>query len=154
MRSDYALYTVSIIFFILTGIIYGSMSILADVERHVGVVATVIFGLLFIGLGYSQRPKLKTESEKLPSATPAVTEAIKKEAPVEVEVTPSTLELTHVRGIGEKRAEQLKIIGIKDVKDLAKTSVKDLATKLEVSPKITRRWVSSAKKLVKESYTT
>lgn len=152
MRSDYALYTVAVIFFILTGVILASTSILEEFERNLGVVTTVILGLLFIGLGYFQRPKLEAAAvEQLPSAPTAVTETVKKEVPVEVEVAPPAPELTQVKGIGEKRSEQLKALGINDVEDLAKASAKNLAVKLKISPKFTRRWIRNAKKRVEKS---
>ena len=149
MRLDYVLYTVAIIFFVLTGATLASTSMLEDFERKLGVVTTVVLGLLFIGLGYSQRPKTKVAAfEQLPSAPTAVTETSK---PVEVEAAPAAPELTQVKGIGEKRAEQLKAVGINHVEDLAKASAKDLAVKLKISPKITRRWIRSAKKITQKS---
>jgi hypothetical protein len=53
MRSDYALYTVAIIFFILTGIVY----VYQAEYREVWIITTAVLGLFFIGLGYTQRPK-------------------------------------------------------------------------------------------------
>lgn len=146
MRSDYALYTVAVIFFILTALV---LAIQALEYREVWTVITVVLGLLFIGLGYSQRPKLEEAAfEQTPSAPTAVTETVKDEIPVEVEVAPPpALELTQLKGIGEKRSEQLKAAGINDVKDLANASAKNLAAKLDISPKITRRWIRNAKKL-------
>jgi len=100
-------------------------------------------------LGYSQRPKLHEAGfEQLPSAPTAVTETAK---PVEVEAAPPAPELTQVKSIGEKRAGQLKAVGINHVEDLAKASAKDLAVKLKISPKITRRWIRSAKKITQKS---
>lgn len=55
--------------------------------------------------------------------------------------------LTEVSGIGEKRASQLKVLGIGSVGDLAKASVEDLAKSLKVSPKIVTKWVAGAKEL-------
>jgi predicted flap endonuclease-1-like 5' DNA nuclease len=62
--------------------------------------------------------------------------------------------LTEVSGVGEKRASQLKAIGINSVDDLAKASVEDVAKRLKVSPKtvavspkIVAEWVASAKQL-------
>jgi predicted flap endonuclease-1-like 5' DNA nuclease len=66
--------------------------------------------------------------------TPAITEA---------------LELTQVKGIGEKRAPQLKAIRISSVNDLAKASAEDIAKKLRISSKITKKWIDSAKALFK-----
>ena len=55
--------------------------------------------------------------------------------------------LTEVNGIGEKRASQLKAVGINNVNDLATASAVDLAKTLKISPKIVAKWVDSAKQL-------
>jgi len=60
------------------------------------------------------------------------------------------LDLTEVKGIGEKRTNQLKTYGINNVDDLAKGSIQDLAKRLNVSPKIVAKWVEDAKQLLKE----
>jgi predicted flap endonuclease-1-like 5' DNA nuclease len=59
------------------------------------------------------------------------------------------IELTQVKGIGEKRAIQLNTLGIKTVNDLANESAANISKKLKISPKITRKWKASAKKLLK-----
>ena len=130
MRSDYALYSVGIILFLITCLV--ALYYEANYQQ-VFVIATAVGGLFFIGLGYTQRPK---EKEK----TVAVMEA-----------TPSLSELTKVKGIGAKRAEQLNALGIHSINDLANASAKDLATKLEISPKITTRWIENAKTLTEKS---
>ncbi len=148
MRSDYALYTVAIIFFILTAI---AAFALAESERPLWVVTTAILGFLFIGLGYSQRPKPKattSEVPPVPTVPPTVTE---EKIETVMEAAPTAVELTEVKGIGEKRTEQLKVLGINSVEDLAKASAKDLAVKLKISPKITRKWIKNANKLVEKS---
>jgi predicted flap endonuclease-1-like 5' DNA nuclease len=160
MRSDYALYMVAIIFFIITGISFAWVS--TEFERNLSVVTTAILGLLFIGLGYTQRPKPQPVAVKAPSppaappprvATsaplPAV-EVVKEKKPeivVEAAPVPSVMELTEVKGIGEKRKEQLKALGIRSVEDLAEASAEDLAQKLKISPKITGKWIENAKNL-------
>jgi predicted flap endonuclease-1-like 5' DNA nuclease len=147
MRSDYALYTVAIIFFIITGIVF------AYQVELLWAVATAILGLFFIGLGYSQSPKPKaTTIETPPPTPPTVTEVVEEEkTETAIEAAPTVVELTEVKGIGEKRAKQLKALGINSVEDLAKASAKDLAVKLKISPKITGKWVRNAKKLVEKS---
>jgi predicted flap endonuclease-1-like 5' DNA nuclease len=153
MRSDYALYTVAIIFFIVTG-----MSL--ALAENLWVVATAILGLLFIGLGYTQKPKPQAITvEARPQAlvpkmpTPSPVTEVMKEQKVEtvVEVAPQKMELTKVKGIGEKRAQQLKALGISSVEDLAKVSAADIAEKLKISPKITGRWIENAKTLAEKS---
>jgi predicted flap endonuclease-1-like 5' DNA nuclease len=150
MRSDYALYAVAIIFFILTGIVY----VYQAEYREVWIITTAVLGLFFIGLGYTQRPKATPKPaaiEAHPPATPTTSPQMAKEEK-ELTAPPQVgLELTEVKGIGVKRAEQLKALGILSVEDLAKASAKDLASKLKVSPKITEKWIKNAKKLVEKS---
>jgi len=157
MRSDYALYTVAIIFFILTAI---TAFTLAEFERNLWVVTTAVLGFLFIGLGYSQKPRPQSITVEAPPQAPApemptsptVTEVMKEEkVETVVEVTPPKMELTNVKGIKEKRSEQLKALGISSVEDLAKASAEDLASKLKISPKITVRWIENAKQLLEKS---
>ncbi|HDM89239.1 MAG TPA: DUF4332 domain-containing protein [Candidatus Bathyarchaeota archaeon] len=59
-----------------------------------------------------------------------------------------TLDLRKVPGIGEKRARQLKDIGIDSVEKLAKSSPKVLSEKLKVSEKTASGWISSAKEIL------
>jgi predicted flap endonuclease-1-like 5' DNA nuclease len=59
--------------------------------------------------------------------------------------------LTEVKGIGPKRAAQLKAQGINTVDDLARASPEKLANSLAISPKITQKWVNGAKDLQKET---
>jgi len=156
MRLDYALYTVAIIFFILTGIV-----LVYQIElKELWIVTTAILGLIFIGLGYTQKPKPQAITVEAPPQTPApemptpspVTEVMKEEkVETVVEVTPPKVELTEVKGIGEKRAQQLKALGISSVEDLAKASATDMAEKLKISPKITGRWIENAKNLAEKS---
>ena len=163
MRSDYALYVVAVIFFAITII---SFAVLSELERNLSVVATVVLGLLFVGLGYTQRPRMKTETLQAPAPLPAVnppptlietveaanqqrTEVNVEPAPVKMEVV--KVELTAVKGVKEKRAEQLKALGIHSVDELANASAKDLAGKLKISAKFTEQWIENAKELLARS---
>jgi predicted flap endonuclease-1-like 5' DNA nuclease len=152
MRSDYALYTVAIIFFVLTGLVFAVPEEQIG-SRPVWVVATAVLGLLFLGLGYSQRLKPHVKAvEVSPPAPPMPIEVRVEEKPVAEKVTPPpTVELTRVKGIKEKRAGQLRALGITNAEDLAKASAKDLAAKMKISPKIVRRWIEEAKKLLEKS---
>jgi predicted flap endonuclease-1-like 5' DNA nuclease len=176
MRSDYALYLVAVIFFIITAMSFALA--LAEMERNLWVVTTAILGLLFIGLGYSQRPRprpivIKTAPSAPPSAplsaappapatapapTPALevakeekTEAVVEAVAAPAPAQPSMIELTEVKGIGEKRKEQLKALNVISIEDLAKASAEDLASKLNISPKITGKWIENAKQLLQKS---
>jgi len=174
MRSDYALYAVAIIFFVITTVAFALE--LADFERNVWVVTTAILGLLFIGLGYTQRPRSTAITVQAPpspsvaptrapeptpaptsTATPIIVEPTVAEVPIEEksviveEVAPPSspkLDLTAVKGIKEKRKEQLMALGINNVEDLANASAKELAAKLKVAPYFTETWIANAKKLV------
>lgn len=160
MRSDYALYGVAIIFFIITGF---SLVALRDIEQSLSVVTTVVLGILFIGLGFTLRPSTKTpptvaaEPSPPPVTQPPQTQAtveipVKEEKEAVVETAPKTqLELTAVKGIKEKRAAQLKTLGINNVEELSNASAETLAKKLKISPKFTGSWIQNAKELVEKS---
>jgi predicted flap endonuclease-1-like 5' DNA nuclease len=115
-------------------------------------------------------PRVDTSIVEAPVTTlvspePQTTEVVPIEAenfPVEVVVpltqigmspktasTPGKPELSQIRGISEKRAEQLKANGISTIGELANASAEDLAVKLSLSPKIVKMWIGSAKKLSK-----
>jgi predicted flap endonuclease-1-like 5' DNA nuclease len=151
MRSDYALYGVAIIFFVITAF---SLIVLGGVEQNLSVVTTVVLGILFVGLGLTLRPSTKTARATAPTApTPQAPVAIEtpiKEEEVVVETASKTLELTSVKGIKEKRAAQLKALGINTVEELSTASPEKLAKKLKISPKFTESWVQNAKKLVEK----
>jgi predicted flap endonuclease-1-like 5' DNA nuclease len=162
MRSDYALYAVAIICFIISGVS-------AAYTASLWTVTPVVFGFVFIGLGYTLRPKRAVTTQIAVAApppsvvaapTPKVTEVVEEKKPVEtrpepvvqaepvVEVKPPSAGLLEVKGIGEKRAEQLRTLGVSTVEDLATASAEDLATKLKISPKITGKWIENAKGIV------
>ena len=172
MRLDYTLYTLATILLILTVIPF--VVAIEGVEsdtRSLWVITTVVLSLLSIGLGYSQRPKTEAQACQPTAATQETTmqtqptatvEAPKEEKPaapmkaatVEKAATvaapaATTMALTQVKGIGEKRAMQLKALGINSVDDLSKASAKTLAKKLKVSPKIAGNWIANAKDLLK-----
>jgi len=163
MRSDYALYAVAIIFFIITASAYATLSAF---ERSLSVVTTAVLGLLFLMLGFTLRPRTRAITvETKPTPPPS---AIATEAPPTVTDTPVVekteliiepvtlpeppkLELMSVKGVKEKRAAQLKALGINSIEDLANASANELAKKLEISPKFTEKWIADAKRLLQKS---
>jgi len=152
MRSDYALYGVAIIFFVITAF---SFLVLVEFERNLSIITTVILGILFVGLGYTLRPSTKTSPVTMATAPPpqaptTIETPIKKETEVVVETPPKTLELTSVKGVKEKRAAQLKALGINNVEELSKASADKLAKKLKISPKFTENWIQNAKELIEK----
>ena len=149
MRLDYTLYVLAALLFIIT-VVSLVTPLIAETERNLWVVTTFVLGLLSVGLGYSQRPK--TEAQACQPAVQIPQAIVPQTQPSTTMKTPAmteALELTQLKGIGEKRATQLKAIGINSVDDLAKASAKTIAKKLQISPKITKKWIASAKKLVK-----
>jgi len=57
-------------------------------------------------------------------------------------------ELSEIKGIGAKRAERLRALGIISAEDLAEVDPESLASALGISEKMAYRWVEAAKKLV------
>jgi predicted flap endonuclease-1-like 5' DNA nuclease len=172
MRLDYTLYVLAIILFSITVIPFVAPIGGENPEtQSVWVVASVVLGLLSLGLGYTQRPK--TEAQACQPEMPATQETlletqqattmkapkeekteaqkenpIMKETPTMATTMATTMELTQVKGIGEKRAAQLKALSINSVDELANASTKIVAKKLKISPKIVDKWINSAKELV------
>jgi predicted flap endonuclease-1-like 5' DNA nuclease len=162
MRLDYVLYIVAIICFIITGgVAY------AATQQQLWIVIPAVVGLAFIGIGYTQRPKEETITQMavapppppLTTARAEVTQ-VKQEIKMEekkiepspvIEIKPATHELLEVKGIKDKRALQLKAVGIDTVEDLAKASATDLATKLKIAPYFTGKWIENAKQIVEKS---
>ncbi|MBS7632766.1 DUF4332 domain-containing protein [Candidatus Bathyarchaeota archaeon] len=153
MRTDYVLYVVAVICFAITGLTFALIE--SDFERNLSVLTTVILGLLFIALGFSQRPRLSTSVETPATPVPALvqqaTSSVVEETKIEIAESKPVMELTSVKGIKQKRADQLKALGINSVQDLANASAEDLAAKLKISPWFTQRWIQSAKELVEKS---
>jgi predicted flap endonuclease-1-like 5' DNA nuclease len=162
MRLDYILYTVGIICFIITvGVAYMAA------EQQLWIVIPIVLGFAFLGIGVTQRPKQEASTQMAvapppPPLTIARTEPtnVKQEIKVEekkiepspvIEIKPATHELLEVKGIKDKRAQQLKAVGINTVEDLAKASATDLAAKLKIAPYFTGKWIENAKQIVEKS---
>jgi predicted flap endonuclease-1-like 5' DNA nuclease len=169
MRLDYALYVVAIILFILTGVV----AIYAATQQ-LWVVTTAVLGFVCTGIGYWQRPHEQTTTQITtpkpvttitppasvitPPPPPTLTQeqVIEKAKTVEqiasvAQTQPSLSTLLNVKGIKEKRAQQLRAVGINTIEDLAKASPEDLASKLKIAPYFTGQWIENAKKIVTKS---
>lgn len=165
MRSDYALYAVAVILFIVTGVAAYAAT------ASLWIVTTAVVGFVFIGLGYWQRPHQETSLQTTtqtptpimtppmnvitpsPPPTPKAADVMQEtmtqpEVPPVVEIKPPSVGLLDVKGIKEKRAKQLRAIGINTVEDLAKASPEDLASKLKIAPYFTGQWIENARKIV------
>ena len=206
MRSDYTLYALAIVFFLITVV---SAEALTGIDQIILILVSALLGIISLGFGLKQRSKPPKTNETPPTPTPqeltqtktsptsktenlppppvpmqpetsianpptattlasmekeittiqtlpvlAVPALIPEQSATLVPIKQSTMPLketalTDVRGIGQKRANQLKTLDIKTVEDLANASIEDLAKKLKISPKITNRWIVSAKELIK-----
>jgi predicted flap endonuclease-1-like 5' DNA nuclease len=156
MRLDYTLYVLAALILITTAVPFiAPIGVETTEIKSLWVVVTVVLGIVSIGLGYTQRPKTAAQAcqpavEMPQEETKAPAEkAILKTAPNVVAPAAATNELTQVRGIGEKRAAQLKALGVNSVDDLSKASETAIAEKLKISPKIVDKWIDEAKELVK-----
>jgi predicted flap endonuclease-1-like 5' DNA nuclease len=161
MRLDYMLYIVAIICFIVTG----GVAYAATQQTQLWIVVPAVLGFAFLGIGVTQRPKEEATTQIAvapppPPPTLTTTEVkqtaeevvVKKIEPAPViEVKHATHDLLEVKGIKDKRALQLKTVGINTVEDLAKASATDLATKLKIAPYFTGKWIESAKEIVQKS---
>ena len=56
-------------------------------------------------------------------------------------------DLTQIKGIGSKRAEKLGLAGIKNISDLANSSIQVLSSKTNISEKNLLKWINQAKKI-------
>jgi DNA uptake protein ComE-like DNA-binding protein len=138
VRSDYLLYVVGIVLIAVGGYALLNGSSLGAPMGGMLIFSAVIFVLFLFGVtslifGYSQRPK-KRQVLSIPTAP----------------VVESLMELTSVKGIGEKRVKQLRALGINTVVDLSTASAEELAEKLQVSSRITNRWIQNARDLLLE----
>jgi len=157
MRSDYALYFLAIIFLAIATTML--VFVTTELERNLSALAAVIMGLFSAGAGYMLRPRTRTMTIEAPSPSPPVTatpppivEPVQpKEVEVEAKPAPKLVELTAVKGIKEKRAEQLKTLGISSANDLANASAQELATKLKIAQYFPEQWIKNAKELLQKS---
>ena len=140
MRADIPLYIIAVICFISATILH--LYPPAGSEPSTYTVILAVLGAIFAGVGYSMRPRQIETVE-------AVKETTAKDAVTETE-TRSSLQLVDVKGIGPKRAEQLRSIGIQSVEELAKQSSEELSKKAHVSTKIAGKWIEEAKKTLEE----
>jgi len=141
MRTDIPLYVVAAICFGLAVGLHLYSTMVSEIVLIYTVILAVL-GAIFAGVGYSMRPRQIETVE-------AVKETAAKEAVAETE-TKSSLRLVDVKGIGPKRAEQLRSIGIQSVEELAKQSSEELSKKANVSTKIAGKWIEEAKKTLEE----
>ncbi len=150
MRSDYTLYVVAIICFIIAATVYVvDLGLTGDI-RMVTTGVLAILGIISALAGYLVRPEeiIPPPSQPRPAA-PKPSAPLPKAKP-KLTVTPP-IDITDVKGIGPKRAERLRALGIDTAQDLAKSSATLLAANMDVSSKLTNKWIREAEKLVEGS---
>ena len=145
MRLDHTLYLAAAIAFIIAGVLLSYQM----AYREIWAASTAVLGFLFIGLGYSQKSKSQIKSKTV-EASASLSQTLTISSSIEVQQKTSTANprLTDIKGIGKKRAEMLRSMGITTIENLAEASAEDIATKLRVSVKTANTWIESAKKLV------
>jgi outer membrane biosynthesis protein TonB len=84
MRSDYGLYLIAIICFLITGVVlaYAFPSYLPDPTTMEGITVWIVFlvlGVIFAIIGYSVRPKIAMPAPPKPPAVPVAAQV--QEAP-------------------------------------------------------------------------
>ena len=164
MRLDYTLYLLGAILLAITVLpLIVPIEPIQSEARPLWIVTGAVLGLMSIGLGYTQRPKTRAQSCSPPVAVPPSTETEPQTArevkeklqtkyatkAMDISKTEvNSVNLTTVKGIGEKRAAQLKALGITNAEELTKASATKIAKSLKTSRKTTNKWIVNAKKLL------
>ena len=106
-----------------------------------GVVNGVVYGVI-IWIVYSLA---RLGRKKEPVKPPLPEKAFEVREPRESKIP---IELTEIKGIGRRRAKQLKTAGVKTVSDLAKRSAKNLSEKTGIPIKIISKWIVQANEMI------
>jgi len=88
---------------------------------------------------------LQAKKPPRPAETVSHIKARKKSESKEVE---TMLNLTQVPGIGEKRAQQLKNLGIDSIEKLVKADPKEISKRLRVTERSVSKWIADAKQIL------
>ncbi len=106
-----------------------------------GIVNGVVYGVV-VWLVFSLA---KMGRKKEPVKPPLLEKAVEVREPRESALP---IDLTEIKGIGPKRAEELKAAGVKTVSDLAKRSAKNLSEKTGIPIKTISRWIVQANEMI------
>jgi hypothetical protein len=136
------LYTIGIALLIVAGYALINIDSLQGALGGRLIYSAVVFVLALFGstsliFAYSLRPRTLQQKPLQVEPSPPV------------DTSPAVEyfnDLTQVKGIGKRRAAQLKALGVDTVASLSTCSPEDLAEKLDVSPKRTTRWIAEARK--------
>ncbi|KON33994.1 MAG: hypothetical protein AC479_02335 [miscellaneous Crenarchaeota group-6 archaeon AD8-1] len=166
MRLDYTMYILGVFLLILTIVPFiVEIQGIDDNIKLIWVISSAILGVLSFALGYSQKPKTKAQACQIeetsckdePKSSIKENVEMKEENEFKSKKTEKyssykiEIDLIRVKGIGQKRAIQLKEIGINTANDLANEPSEKIAKKLNISPKITKKWKNDAEQLLKNT---
>jgi len=120
------------------------------IEIYIGllVVISAVAAIYYFASAKKGEKEVVTDRPKAVGYLEQARELLEQEMEEQetTEVTPlqAPVDLTQVRGIGPKRAERLKAIGIKDIDDLVESDPAKIAKALSVSKKISSRLIPEA----------
>jgi predicted flap endonuclease-1-like 5' DNA nuclease len=116
---------------------------LVQTEIYVGVIVAIASAaIIYYFASAGKREKEAVTEKPMVERAHALVREVEKEE--EVTAPEVAIDLTELRGIGPKRAEKLKVAGIKDVKGLAESNPGNVAKALGFSEKRSSRLVSEA----------
>jgi len=109
-----------------------------------GIVNGLVYGFV-IWLVFSLAKMGRKKKPVKPPLRARMEEAVEIGEPKEPKLP---IDLTEIKGIGPKRAEELKAAGVKTLSDLAKRSAKNLSEKTGIPIKDISRWIIQANEMV------
>ena len=132
MRSDIIAYIISAIFLSIAVYSLWNRQWMEPLMGGTLLYSAIIFVYVLFGgtallFGYALRPKKVIRYH------------------VEYSSISKLLDLTEIKGIGQKRADQLKSIGISTATDLSVASENAIAEGCQVPTKTARRWIKNAR---------
>jgi len=92
----------------------------------------------------------KSLQAKKPPRPAETVSGIKAKKKNETKEDKTILNLTQVPGIGEKRAQQLKNVGIDSIEKLAKADPEEISKRLRVTEKLASKWIADAKQILSQ----
>jgi len=147
MRTDYPLYILAVICILFSVVLWSLYQ-----EQYLYAITLLIIGIIFAITGYALRPKvtIRTRIEEKRVETAEREEVSTPPAPPTIPKETKEVNLTEIKGIGPKRANQLKKLGISTAEDLAKMDPQELSSKVGISQTAAQRWIERAKKTLEK----
>lgn len=125
---------------------------MVQTEIYVGVIVVIALAAIIYYFASARKREKEAVTEKpMVERARTLVREVEKEEEKLVTVPEVAIDLTELRGIGSKRAEKLKVAGIKNVQDLAESNPGNVAKALGFSEKRSSRLISEAHSLL-ENY--